>query len=158
MRLGTLLRCKQRAGGRTNYSSDSGRGIDAGAAWSQTLALGLVAGPVLSVAIAEVQPFDDVSLLSAAALFIVNVLFSVPTTVGLGAFVVLCSVTIYSPSFYERLVGLYDRALPDSLQEGKKSAVTAFLDKLDKVGLRQLVITDEGEQLQRQYHFHVLLP
>ncbi|GMH46366.1 hypothetical protein TrRE_jg4148 [Triparma retinervis] len=71
---------------------------------------------------------------------ILQVILSLPVALVLAPLASVCAVTVNSPNFYNRLVNLYNTAVPSSVQEGKKSAITSFLSSLEKIGLGGLLV------------------
>jgi hypothetical protein len=95
----------------------AGEGDNPSASFIQTFALSTVVGPSVSAAIASLQPFDHVSIPSLILLVILQVILSLPVALVLAALAAVCAVTVNSPNFYNRLVNLYNTAVPSSVQE-----------------------------------------
>ena len=99
------------------------------ASFIQTFVVGVTVGPSISATIAYLQPFDDVSTFQLALLAILQIILSLPIALVLAPLAAVCSVTVNSPSFSNRLITLYNTAVPSSVQEvrcGASEIVTIF--------------------------------
>jgi len=117
------------------------------ASFFKSFAATTLVGPSISALFVEIQPFDEVSTVQVALLVFINVIISLPIALVLAPLAAVSAVTINSPSFFSTLVNVYEAAVPESVRESKKTALSAFLAKLEKVGLSGILVKDSSSSI-----------